>query len=73
MEVPEQRILQDLVPWTDARHRSVQDGEFRDASRLAGCEGVADHVSDVVGDEIDLVDLERVEYGGDVAAWAFLS
>jgi len=47
-------------------------GEFRDASRLAGCEGVADHVSDVVGDEIDLVDLERVEYGGDVARLGLL-
>src|SRR3989449_5928626 len=71
-EVPEQRTRQDLVPWTDARHRSIQEGEFRDTSRLAGCEGVADHVSDVVGDEIDLVDLERVEYGGDVARLGLL-
>jgi hypothetical protein len=39
---------------------------------VLGRECIADHVADVVGDEIDLVDLERIEHAGSVFALGFL-
>jgi hypothetical protein len=36
-------------------------------------EGVADHVADVVGDEVGFVDLQRIEEAATSRAWVFLS
>ena len=39
---------------------------------MLGGERIADHVADIVGDEIGLFDLERVQHPGDIARLGFL-
>ena len=55
-----------LVPVADARQRRVHHDPARDAARKLRRERVADHVADVVRDEIGLLDLQMIEHAGDV-------
>ena len=71
-EVPQQRVLQDLLPRADPRHRSVDQNEARHPLRVLHGEGVADHVADIVRDEIGAIDLERVENARHVAGLGLL-
>jgi hypothetical protein len=57
----------DLIPGPDAGERSVHGDPARDALRVERGEGLADHVADVVGDEIGFPDVEVVEHAGDIA------
>ena len=41
-------------------------------SGYCAANAIADHVADVVGDEIGAVDLERIEHAGDVAGLRLL-
>jgi hypothetical protein len=63
----ERRAANDLVPGPDAGKGSIHDDPFRDAIRILRRERVANHVADVVGDEIGLLDGEAVEHAGNVA------
>jgi hypothetical protein len=72
-EVPEQRVLEDFFPGTDAGHRRVDQHEAGYALGLLRGQGEADHVADVVRDQIVAVDLQRGQHGGDVARPRFLS
>ena len=44
----------------------------RHAVRVLGGEGVADHVADVVRDDVGLLDVKRVQHGGDIAGLGLL-
>jgi hypothetical protein len=46
----------------------VDQDELADAIGMLGGKGVADHIADVVGDEVNLVHLQRVEHSGYVLA-----
>jgi len=70
--MPQCRAPDDFIPRPDAGKRSIHCDPSVDAIRVLGGEGVADHVADVVGHEIDFVDLELVEDKRDVAALRFL-
>ena len=45
---------------------------FADAIRILRGERVADHVADIMGDKIGLLDVELVQHGRDVDALRFL-
>ena len=55
IEMPQQRAFEDLVPRPDAGQRRVDHHPFGDAVGILRGERVADHVADVVGDEIGLL------------------
>ncbi len=61
-EVPEQRVLQNLVPGADAGDRRVHQDQMADPARILGDEGVGDHVADIVGDHVDLADVQGVQH-----------
>ena len=65
-EMPERARADDLVPGPDPGQRRVHDHEAGDPPRKLRREGVADHVADVVGDEVGPVDRERIEDARDV-------
>jgi hypothetical protein len=64
--MPQRMIADDVVPRTDAGQRRVDQDELADAIGMLGGKGVADHVADVVGDEVNLVHLQRVKHSGNV-------
>jgi hypothetical protein len=70
--VPQQRALEHLFPGPDARQRRIHDDEAGDPLRVLRREGVADHVAEVVGDEVGLVDPQRVQDAGDVVSLRLL-
>ena len=72
IEMPQQRALQDFVPWPDAGQRRIDDDPFGDAVGILRGERIADHVADVVRHEIGLLDVELVHHHGDVDALRFL-
>ena len=51
----------------DARQRRIHHDPARDASRILRGERIADHVADIVGDEIGLSIFERVEHPRHIA------
>ena len=65
-EMPEQRILQNVVPWPDARHWRIHHHEARGATLVCCGEGEGHHVADVVADYIGLANVQRVEHTSDV-------
>lgn len=71
-EVPELLAPGDLVPGSDAGKRCVHDDEALDPAGVLHGEREADHVADVVGDEVHLVELQRVEYARNVMALCLL-
>ena len=70
--MPQQRVLEDLLPRPDAGQRRIDQHEARDPLRMLRREGVADHVADVVRDEVGALDLQRIEHAGDVAGLRLL-
>src|SRR5262245_65990336 len=66
--MPQRMTADDILPWADARQRRVDQDKLADPLRMLSGESVADHVADVVGDEVDMADLQRVEDSGDVLA-----
>src|SRR4051794_39365315 len=71
-KVPQQWILQDLIPRTNARYRCVDRHEVRHAIAVDRCESKTDHVADVVSDQLDSLNLERVEYAGKIGCLVLL-
>src|SRR5438045_9736670 len=51
-EMPEERVFEDFLPWSDARQRRIHQNKPRDPAWVLRCEGIADHIADVVGDEV---------------------
>ena len=66
IEMPEQRIEQNLVPVADARQRRIDHHPFGDARGILRRQRIAHHVADIVGDEVGLLDLQRIHHAGDV-------
>ena len=54
--MPQNRALDDLVPWPDTRERSVHQDETADAVGVLRSEGIAHHVADVMRHKIGFVD-----------------
>ena len=71
-EVPEQRVLEDLLPRPDAWHRRIDQDEARDSLGILRGKGIADHVADIVRDEVGSVDLQCIEHAGHVAGLRLL-
>jgi hypothetical protein len=65
-EMPEQRILQNFVPWPYAGHWRIHHHEARGAILVCYGEGEGHHVADVVADYIGLANVQRVEHASDV-------
>jgi hypothetical protein len=61
-EVPEQRVLEDLLPWPDAGQGGVDQNEARHAAWVLRRKRIADHVADIVRDEVNVVDAQRIEH-----------
>src|SRR3954463_16692499 len=72
IEMPEQGTLDDVLPVANARQRRVDYHPPRDPVRILGGESVADHVTDVVGYQIGLVDLEAIENASEVSGLVHL-
>jgi len=71
-EVPEQRIFQDFFPRSNAGQRRIQQSKSRYAVGMLRRESVANHVTNVVGDELRLFDFQRVENARDIIPLRFL-
>ena len=56
-KVPQQRILENLVPGAHPRQGSIDQDEPSDPLRMLHGEGIAHHVTDVVSDETGAFDL----------------
>jgi hypothetical protein len=70
--VPEQRVLEDLLPRPDAGDGCIDQDEARHAAWILRRQGIADHVADIVGDKVDLVDAQRIEHARHVDALCLL-
>ncbi len=70
--MPERRAADDLFPRPDAGERCVHDDEASHAIGILRCKRIADHVADIVGDEIGLRELQLVENARDVAGFRLL-
>lgn len=70
--MPEQRVLKNFLPGTDAGHRSIDQHEAADALRMLRGKSEADHVADVMRHQIGAFDLERVEHAGDISGLGLL-
>ena len=56
----------DVVPRANARQWGIDQDEFRDTVRVLSCKGVANHIADVMCDEVGFVDLQCIEYDGNI-------
>ena len=65
-------MLEDLLPRTDARDRRVHQHKLRHLLRILRNEGIAHHVANIVGDNIGLFDLQRLQHAGDILALRLL-
>jgi hypothetical protein len=50
--MPEQRVLEDLLPRPDAGQGGVDNDELAERAGILSGEGIADHVADIVPQEI---------------------
>src|SRR3984957_20129682 len=66
VEVPQQWAANDIVPVAYAGKRSVDRNPAANARGVLNRQGIADHVSDVVGDEIGLLHLKGIHYPDNV-------
>ena len=57
----------------DAGQRRVDEDEARDHVRMFPRQGVADHIADVMGDQIRMFDPQRIQHADDVGALVSLS
>src|SRR4029077_21248102 len=65
-EMPERMAPNDILPRPDAGRRGIDQDKFRDAVGVKSRKRVANHVTDVVCDEVGLVDLQCVEHAGNI-------
>jgi hypothetical protein len=65
--VPEQRVFEDLLPRPDAGQRCVDENEPRDAVGILRGKSIADHVADIMRDEVGSVDFQLVKHARHVA------
>ena len=70
--MPQRMAADDVVPGTYSGQWCVDDDEFLHPLRVLGCERIADQVANIVGNKIDLIDLQRIEQAGNVFALGFL-
>ena len=70
--MPERVTADDVVPRPMPGSGASIRTNLRDAIGILGGKGVADHVADVVGDKVGLVDLQRVEHAGNILALRLL-
>jgi hypothetical protein len=70
--MPEQWILEDLLPGADPRQGRINHHKTCDAIGMEGGKGVPNHVANIMGDERGPLDLQHVEDARDVAALRFL-
>src|SRR5271154_135428 len=59
-KMPERTAADDFIPGSDTRERRIDDDETRDPVRIFRRERVADHISDIVGDEVRAFHLQGV-------------
>src|SRR5262249_53691849 len=71
-EMPQQRILQDLLPGSDPWQRRIDQHETLDPLGMLDGKGEGNHVADVVRDEIDLLDPQRSQDARHVASLGLL-
>src|SRR5271168_1477296 len=64
--MPQRVAADDVVPGADTRYRRIDWDELRYAIGVLRSKGVADHITDVMGNKIDLVDLQRIQNTRDV-------
>ena len=67
-----QRGFEYFVPRPDPRERGVDQNEAPNEAAILGCKGEADHVADIVGDQVDLFDLIVIEDGRQVTGLRLL-
>src|SRR5258707_1336452 len=65
-KMPQRVAARDLVPGPDSGQRRIQQREFGDAVGILGGEGIADHIADVMGDEVGSLNMQRIEQAGDI-------
>jgi hypothetical protein len=61
-----------FFPWADTGQGCIEQGKLCHAVWMLRHKGVADHVTDVVGDQFNLVDMQRVEQASDIFALGLL-
>src|SRR3546814_17622452 len=64
--MPEQRVFENLFPRTYPWKGSVDQHEAANDTAVLGGERKNDHLSNVVGDEVDLLHPDGVAHGGQV-------
>src|SRR5215472_17061544 len=70
--MPQRVAANDVVPRTYPGKRRIDNDKLLYSLRMLGSKGIADHVADIVGHKVGLVDLERIEHAGDVFGLGFL-
>src|SRR5882672_3549387 len=66
-EMPQHRGLQDFFPRTNPGNWRIDKNKVLDLLGMFGGKRERNHVADVVGHQVDLVDVQRVEHALDVA------
>ena len=72
IEMPQHWAFQYFVPRTNTRQWRIDDGPSGNAIRVLGGECVADHVADIMRDEISFLDIELVHHADNVLRLGFL-
>ena len=70
--MPEQRVLENLLPRADTRQGGIDQRKTGDAVAMESGKGVPNHVAYIVGDERGPFDLQHVEDASNVPALRFL-
>lgn len=70
--MPEQGVFENLLPRADAGKRRVYQDESPDPLGALNGERIADHIADIMGDEIGLCDLQGVQHPCNVACLRLL-
>src|SRR5260370_25440608 len=71
-KVPEQWIFEDLFPWPDAGQWRIDWNEPRNAVRILRGKSVANHVANIMRDEVNSVDFQLIKHARHVAGLRLL-
>src|SRR5712671_1787087 len=71
-KVPEQRVFEDLLPRSDSGQRRVDENETRDSVGILRRKSIADHVADIMRDEVGAVDFQLIKYACHIAGLRLL-
>src|SRR5882672_7290297 len=66
VEVPQHRAANDVVPIAYSGQRCIDHHPARDPVRILCSQRIADHIADVMCDQVCLLDLERIHDAGNV-------